>query len=220
MNIRPRFLFKMLFGLIPVLASSQQDPKADQYLQAVSGQFSLDEGYKIQMDYVREDIMRDTRAEGEGTIWMKGYKYKIVVDEYTIYFDGKKLYSQNTQTQEVYVSEPDPEQPSYLQAVPIKVIKAYEQDFNYRYTGNRTFMGKDRIEVQLYPKDISGPYSMLNMFINPVTLKLEAVQLKHKEGINYTMVFKKVTGSQVLDDSLFVFDPEMFPDTEVIELIE
>ena len=44
----------------------------------------MNEGYLIQMDYIREDIMRETYAEGEGTIWMKGLKYKIVVDEYIV----------------------------------------------------------------------------------------------------------------------------------------
>jgi outer membrane lipoprotein-sorting protein len=180
----------------------------------------MNEGYLIEMDYRREDIMRETYAEGTGTIWMKGLKYKIVVDEFIVYYDGNKLYSQNTETEEVYVSVPDPDQPNYLQAVPIKVIKAYEQDFKYQYIGINPFMGKSRVEVQLYPKDLTGPYSMLKMFMNPTTQKLEAVQLKHKEGIQYTMLLSKVVGKQMLDDNTFVFDPKAYPNTEMIELLE
>ena len=37
-----------------------------------------------------------------------------------------------------------------------------------------SFKGKERVEIQLYPEDISGPYSMLKMFINPHSSKLEA----------------------------------------------
>ena len=199
---------------------AQQDPKADPYLQGVSNQFDMNEGYQIQMDYIREDIMRETYAEGKGTIWMKGLKYKIVVDEYITYYDGNKLYSQNTEAEEVYVSIPDPDQPGYLQAVPIKIIKSYEQDFKYKFMGSSHFKGKERIEVQLYPKDISGPYSMLKMFINPHTLTLEAIQLKHKEGIQYTMILSEVKGNQKLEDDTFVFNPTDYPNTEVIELIE
>lgn len=202
------------------LVYAQQDSRADQYLQGVSDQFDLNEGYLIQMDYVREDIMRDTYAEGEGTIWMKGLKYKIVVDEYIVYYDGNNLYSQNTEAEEVYVSVPDPNKPSYLQAVPIKIIKSYEQDFKYQFMGSKPFMGKERVEIQLYPKDLTGPYSMLKMFINPSTLKLEAIQLKHKEGIQYTMVLSEITGNQLLDDQTFVFNPADYPNTEIIELIE
>lgn len=211
----------ILLVLLAVVPSwAQADRKAEPYLQAVSEQFRMDEGYRIEMDYVREDIMRETYAEGEGTIWMKGLKYKIVVDEFTVYFDGEKLYSHNTEAEEVYVSTPDPDKPGYLQAVPVQVIKSYQQDFKYRFMGYNPFNGKECVEVQLYPKSLSGPYSMLKVFVNPHTLKLEGVVLKHKEGIEYTMILSSVTGNQQLGDDTFVFDPGSYPNTEVIELLE
>lgn len=199
---------------------AQQDGKARAYLQAVSEQFDLDKGYVIQMDYIREDLMQETSAEGQGTIWMKGLKYKIVVDEYIVYYNEKKLYSQNTDNEEVYVSEPDPDQPGYLQAVPIKIIKSYDQDFNYMYIGNTNVVGKTLVEIQLYPKDRSGPYSMLKMFVNPVSQKLEVIQLKHKEGILYTMIFSEIREDRSIEESTFDYDPSAYPNTEIIELIE
>jgi len=213
-------LLSILLIFSCVLIRAQQDPNAERYLQGVSDQFDLNEGYLIQMDYIREDIMRETFAEGEGTIWMKGLKYKIVLDEFIVYYDGNKLYSLNTEAEEVYVSVPDPDQPGYLQAVPIKIIKSYEKDFKYSYMGIKPFMGKDRVEVQLYPKDLTGPYSMLKMFIHPTTLKLEGIQLKHKEGIQYTMILSDIKGNQQLGDQTFVFNPHEYPNTEVIELID
>ncbi|MEN8230431.1 MAG: outer membrane lipoprotein carrier protein LolA [Bacteroidota bacterium] len=214
------FLLLIALILSSTFIYAQQDRMADRYLQGVSDQFHMNEGYLIQMDYIREDIMRETSAEGEGTIWMKGLKYKIVVDEFIVYYDGSKLYSQNTEAEEVYVSTPDPDQPGYLQAVPIKIIKSYEHDFKYRYMGKSAFMGKERVEIQLYPKDMTGPYSMLKMFIHPTTLKLEGILLKHKEGIQYTMVLSDIKGNQNLEDNTFIFDPVAYPNTEVIELLD
>jgi outer membrane lipoprotein-sorting protein len=215
--------YTLVIAMITLVYSplqAQQDPAAERYLQAVSDQFSLDEGYRIHMDYVREDLMRETYAEGEGTIWMKGIKYKIVIDEYIIYYDGNKLYSQNTEAGEVYVSTPDPEEPGYFYSVPIKIIKSYQQDFKYQYMGRAPFNGKDCFEVRLYPKELSGPYSMIQLYLDPNTLKLEGTRLRHKEGILYTMVLSEVEGGLTFPDGMFVFDPAAYPDTEVIELIE
>jgi outer membrane lipoprotein-sorting protein len=213
-----KLLLIICFTLL--LRVNGQDERVHPYMQAVSDQFRMDEGYKIKMDYIREDIMQETSVEGSGTIWMKGYKYKIEVDEFIVYFDGEKLYSQNTDAEEVYVSVPDPDEPGYIQAVPLKVIKSYHTDFRYQYMGKRPFMGKQRIEIQLYPLELNGPYSMLKLFINPETLRLEAFVLKHKEGINYTMIITSFEGNQNLPDETFRFDPAKYPDTEVIELLE
>jgi outer membrane lipoprotein-sorting protein len=212
-------LLAMLAGFT-LTAYAQQDSRAVKYLQAISDQFDMNKGYVINMDYIREDLMQETSAEGEGVIWMKGLKYKIKVDEYIVYFNGDKLYSQNTENEEVYVSEPDPDQPGYLQAVPIKIIKSYDQDFNYMFMGKTPILGKELLEVQLYPKELSGPYSMLKMFLNPDTQKLEIIQLKHKEGIVYTMILSRIREDQTLQDSTFEFDPSAFPNTEIIELVE
>jgi hypothetical protein len=210
----------ILAGLLATCLLQAQDERVHPYLQAVNKQFNLEEGYLIEMDYIREDIMRDTRGEGEGIVWMKGLKYKIVMDDYIVYYDGDKLYSQNTDAEEVYVSTPDPDKPGYLQAVPLKVIKSYQQDFKYQFMGERPFQGKQRVEIQLYPIDLTGPYSMLKLFIHPQTMKLEGFLLKHKEGINYTMILSTVKGNQKLDDSTFIFNQDTFPNTEVIELLD
>lgn len=207
----------LLLVLAPLAA---QDDRVHPYMQAVNDQFRLDRGYKIHMDYVREDIMRESRTEGEGTIWIKGLKYKIIVDEYIVYYDGEKLYSQNTEALEVYVSTPDPDEPGYLQAVPLKAIKSYQQDFKYQYMGETPFMGKQYMEIQLYPMNVGGPYSMLKLYIHPNTMKLKAFLLKHKEGIHYTMVLSEVTEDRTLTDDMFRFRQEDYPDTEVIELLE
>ena len=220
MNENRHIWLLLVLSFLTITSYSQQDSRADKYLQAVSDQFDMSKAYVIHMDYIREDLMQETSAEGEVVIWMKGLKYKIMLEEYIVYYNEDKLYSQNTETEEVYVSEPDPDQPGYLQAVPIKIIKAYEQDFNYMYIGSSPVQGKTLIEIQLYPKDRSGPYSMLKMFVNPNSQKLEVMQLKHKEGILYTMILSEMKVDQTLKESIFDFDPSAFPNTEIIELIE
>ena len=135
------YMIAVMFLVPGSICSGQQDQRANPYLQAVSDQFDMTEGYLIHIDYIRRDIMRETSAEGEGTIWMKGFKYKMEVNEFIVYFDGETQYSQNTDAEEVYVSTPDPDQPGYLQAVPIRIIKSYG-DFKYQLMGDNAIHGK------------------------------------------------------------------------------
>ncbi len=72
----------MLFAGLGIFATvAAQDERVHPYMKGVSDQFKTGKGYEVRMDYIREDIMQETTYEGEGTIWMKGLKYKIIVEE-------------------------------------------------------------------------------------------------------------------------------------------
>jgi len=197
-----------------------QDERVHPYMNAVSEQFSMEEGYVLTVDYIREDIMSESSYEGTGKIWMKGKSYRMEVEEYILYYDGETLWSQNTDLEEVYVSIPDPDDAGYFQSVPISVIKAYQQDFRYVYKGKRPFNGRECAEIQLSPIDLSGPYSMLLMYVHPSTMKLSGFVLKHKEGINYSLYITEKEGRQKLNADDFRFQQENYPETELIELIQ
>ncbi|MBN1132953.1 MAG: outer membrane lipoprotein carrier protein LolA [Bacteroidales bacterium] len=206
--------------LISLPLFCQQDPAAEPYLRSVATQFSKEKTYEINMEYIRVDEIRDQVIEGTGRIEMKGDMYRIFMDEYIIYFDGEKQYSQNVDNEEVYVSTPDPDNRELLYTAPINILRSYQQDFKYQFMGVRNFMGKNRYEVQLYPKEPGGPYALLRMFMNMDSKDLEAMQLRHKEGLLYTMI---ITGSKEipeLPDSAFRFNQAEFPNTEMIEIIE
>lgn len=207
-------------GILCALGMQAQDERVHPYMQAIGTQFRMEKSYYVEADYLREDIMRETRVEGEGRIWMKGLKYKMSADEYTVFFDGEKQYSLNEDMEEVYVSVPDPDDATYLQAVPMSVIQSYQQDFRYQFMGEKPFMGKNRVEIQLYPLELTGPYSMLKLYVNPHNMKMEAFVLKHKEGINYTMILTKVEEEEELEDTFFRFRQSDYPHVELIELIQ
>ena len=153
---------RLISIILLVLASAptllgQQDPTAEPYLQKVALQFSKEKCYEVKMDYIRVDEIRDQAIEGEGTIQMKGDMYRILMDEFIIYYNGEKQYSQNIANEEVYVSVPDPDNRELLYTAPINILRSYKEDFKYQFMGIRSFMGKDRYEVQLYPKELGGP---------------------------------------------------------------
>ena len=209
-----------LFVIMRLPVHGQQDPEAEPFLQKVALQFSKEKCYEIAMDYIRADEIRDKMIEGEASIQMKGDMYRIFMDEYIIYYDGEKQYSLNNADEEVYVSVPDPDNKEMLYTAPINILRSYKQDFKYQFKGIRSFMGTDYYEVQLYPMELGGPYALLRLFMDTRNKELAAMQLRHKEGILYTMMITKVTEDLDLKDEDFRFNPENFPNVDVIEIVE
>ena len=64
MNQHRHIWLLAVLSFFTIASYSQQDSRADKYLQAVSRQFDLNKAYVIQMDYIREDLMQETSAEG------------------------------------------------------------------------------------------------------------------------------------------------------------
>ncbi len=199
--------------------SKAQDPAAEPYLESVASEVDAGKALEIRFDYIREDLQRDEKIEGSGTLHLMNEKYRIVMDEVIVYFDGRKQYSQNLEVQEVYVSEPDPDDSEFMFSDPIRLLRNYREEFKYRFIGEGTFRGFPVDEVQLYPRELNGPYALLKLYTEQVSGDLQAIQVRHKEGILYTMIITDLTEKPGYEESFFRFNPADYPDTEVIELI-
>ena len=199
--------------------SKAQDPAAEPYLESVSRQVDAGKALEIRFDYMREDLQTEEKIEGSGTLFLMNEKYKIIMDDMIVYFDGEKQYSQNMEVQEVYVSTPDPDDSEFMFSDPIRLLRNYREEFKYRLIGEGIFRGFPVDEVQLYPRKRNGPYALLKLYTEQVSGDLKAIQVRHKEGILYTMIITGLTEKSGYEASFFRFSPEDYPDTEVIELI-
>ena len=199
--------------------SKAQDPAAEPYLESVSGQVDAGKALEIRFNYMREDLQTEEKIEGSGTLFLMNEKYKIVMDEVIVYFDGEKQYSQNLEVQEVYVSEPDPDDSEFMFSDPIRLLRNYREEFKYRFIGEGMFRGFPVDEIQLYPRELNGPYALLKLYTEQVSGDLKAIRVRHKEGILYTMIITSLTEKPDYKASFFRFNPDDYPDTEVIELI-
>ena len=207
----------ILFGF-SIVSFGQQDPEAEQYLDKIAK--DLDPGYTIELefDYLREDLQDKTSVEGEGTLYLLGDKYKLVMEDFIIYFDGEKQYSLNIDVEEVYVSIPDPDDNEFMFSDPITLLRNYKEEFKYMNIGSSSFQGISATKIQLNPLGNEGPYAVLNLFIEPSN-KLKAIQVRHKKGILYSMIIKSFEKIVKPEDSFFQFNNSEYPNVDVIELL-
>lgn len=196
----------------------QQDPEAEPYLDKIAQ--NLDPGHTIQIDfnYLREDLQDKTNIEGEGILYLNGDKYKLEMDEFIIYFDGEKQYSLNLDIEEVYISIPDPEDKEFMFSDPITLLRNYKEEFKYMYMGTSSLQGIDAAKIQLNPKELGGPYALLDLYVSAAK-QLKAIQVRHKDGILYTMIVTNFLKIDQPADSFFQFSSANYPNVDVIDLL-
>jgi len=197
-----------------------QDPEAEPWLNQVSTLFSGEKTLRMDFSYKREDQKSGEKINGDGTLYMNNQKYRVEVDDFIIYFDGEKQYSQNTEAEEVYVSIPDPEDTDNLFSDPVRLLKNYKENFKYRVIGETDFNNKKAEEIQLYPIDINGPYALVKLFMNPDNKQLTGIVIRHKEGIIYSMLPGEIKRNLDKPEEFFRFNPADYPGFDLIDLFE
>ena len=194
----------------------QNVKKAKEILDKVSAKTKSYKTISADFTFSMENLQEDISETNEGTILIKGDKYKVSLMEVDTYYDGKAIYTYMKEAEEVNVTEPDPDDEETLN--PATIFTIYETGFKYRYIGEKTENGKTFYEIDLYPENRDKPYSRIKLRILKDDLQLYSLRQVGKDGNNYTVVVKSMKTNIPLDDSMFVFDPAKHPDVDVIDM--
>ncbi|MDA3821990.1 MAG: outer membrane lipoprotein carrier protein LolA [Bacteroidales bacterium] len=214
-----RTLLSITFLALISVTYGQKDPNAELYLNKISEDLAPDKAIHISFEYIREDLQDKTKIEGSGFLVLLDEKYRMELDEVIVYFDGEKQYSLNNEIEEVYISVPDPENKEFMFSDPIRLIRNYEEEFKYRLMGESKLMDKKVNEVQLYPEELGGPYSLLKLYFALDNDQLRAMTIRQKNGIVYTMIITELDKKEDPGIEYFRFSAEEFPNIDVIELL-
>jgi len=217
MRVLTIFLTILVFW-IPV-RGQQQDPAAEPYLVRASESLDSDHTIRIDFKYTREDLQSESILNGEGVFYLFGEMYRIELDEAIIWFDGEKQYSLNKEVEEVYISIPDPENKEFMFTDPIKLLRNFSEEFKYILLGDGEIKGIDTKIIQLDPIELGGPYAVLKLFFEQASNDLIALQVRHKEGILYTMIITEMTDEKERSSEFYRFNETQYPMVDIIELI-
>jgi len=194
----------------------QNAKKAKDILDKVSAKTKSYSTISADFTFSMENKQEDISETNDGTILIKGDKYKISLMDVDTYFDGKIIYTYMKEAEEVNITEPDPEDEETLN--PATIFTVYEKGFKYRYIGEGTKDGKTFYEIDLYPENRDKPYSRIKLQVLKDDLTLYSLRQVGKDGNNYTIVVNAMKTNVPLDDSAFIFDPAKHPDVDVIDM--
>lgn len=218
--MKTRYIFLLVLFVASTSIWAQNDPEAEPFLDKISEDLDPGHSLKIEFDYTREDLQTKSNVEGEGTLYLLGDKYKLEMEGFVIFYDGNKQYSLNLEVEEVYISVPDPDNKEFMFSDPITLLRTYKEEFKYRIMGEMNIRGINSTEIQLYPKELGGPYALIKLYIEPEKRELKAIQVRHKKGILYSMYVREFNNIKMLENSFFQFSDTKYPNVDVIELVQ
>lgn len=152
----------------------------------------------------------------EGTIDMKGDKFRLVTPDMITWFNGKTQWAYIERNDEVNVTTPGGDE---LQLTnPALLLRSYKNGFTPQYKGESTSAnGKAAYDVELTPKK-KGDIGKVELQIEKLSSLPVRITVTTKNGMSNTIQIGKLKTNINQPEAFFVFKSADYPDAEVVDL--
>lgn len=191
-----------------------QDPEAQKIMDKVSATTKEYKTIKLKFDYYIQDLPKDTIREYNGTLFLKGKKYKLFLMGNEIIYDETKLVTFMVLEKEATINNP----PSGNDMMsPAELLTFYQDGFKYKYKGEfKRLDGKVVHEIDLFPAELDAKISRIRLHFNQEKTALVHVMYYGKDGVNHIFEITELKPNVVLTDAIFDFNPP--EDVDVIDM--
>lgn len=214
-------LYLLLFSAAVIVSLAAQslpknDPLAKTILDAVSLKFKSYKTTKATFVYKVESAANKVLSSKNGTIYMKGVKYRVSFIGQEIFCDGINVWSFDKAANEVSITQFDPESNTLT---PQKLFtNFYDDDFLYKLNSEKKLGTKIIQEIELTPTDKSKSFHKVYIYVDKVRKTITGTKVMEKTGSRYIYSVTALTTNSVIADSQFIFDAKKYPGVEVIDL--
>jgi len=211
-------IFKVLATLFIALVAMNvqaQDPKAKAILDELSDKTRKYPTITSEFTFTLEDKAADVEQEQKGSLKMKGKKYYIVLGDNHIYSDGDTRWTYSEEMNEVYI---DFTETGDEVLNPSDVYTIWESGFKQYYKTEETLNGRPTHVIKLVPTDAEDKdFHTILVYIDKAKMEVSKIEIKGKQGVDYTYSVKSFDTAAPYSAETFVFDPSDYPGVDKID---
>ncbi len=192
-----------------------QDATANRILGKVSTTYQTYKTIKAGFSITINNTQTKSKIKQNGTLYLKGKKFKITLSDQEIYCDGKTMWTYFKEENEVQITKFD----ANAQDInPSEIFTIYKKGFNSKYVGETLVGGKKIQKIELTPTNKSKPYFKVKLDIDKASHKVVNMSVLNKNGVNATYSIKSFQANLTMNDTFFKFDTKSKPGVVVIDL--
>lgn len=214
--IKYAFLFAALVS-VGSATQAQDDPKSKAIVDKLMAKAKTWTTFEADFSSRLQNTANKLDVKQEGSMKVKGKKFRLALDKNTVINDGTTLYTYNKEANEVNLSDPA-EMDQELD--PSKLFTQYEQGFKSQFVDEKADAAGVVVQtVKLFPTDASKKaYHTVILSVDKAKVEPKSIQVLYKDGNTVTYTLKKFAANTELADALFTFDKTKFPGVEVNDM--
>lgn len=208
--------FTALMALSTMNISAQDDPKSRVIVDRLISQSKEYSSFMATFSNRLQSKADGLDVKNEGTVMAKGKKFKLQMEDYTIFCDGETVWTYSEESNEVTLTDPE-ELDQELD--PSKLLTMYESGFKSEYVEEKTIGTKAVELIKLYPlKAGDKPYHTVIMTIDKAKTEPTEIVILYKDGNEVSYTLKSFRTNVPMDDGLFTFPMSRYPGVEVNDM--
>ncbi|RLD64385.1 MAG: outer membrane lipoprotein carrier protein LolA [Bacteroidetes bacterium] len=219
-------LITILFLATTLVGYSQKGPKAKSILDKVSSKTKSYKTIKSNFSYNMENLQDGVNETFEGTVFVKGNKYKILLMGTETYSNGKNRWVYMPDEEEVNLYEVEKKdrknknQDDDVLSNPRDLFNIYNKGFKYKYISEVVEDGRKLYLIELVPRNKKKNFFKIKVKIDKAKYQLYSIKYFSKDGNRYTIKIKNFKPNVKMQDDMFTFDTKAHPDVEVVDMRE
>ena len=215
--MRSKIVFALLvFFSCALNAQNKDDKKAQEILNGLSAKYKSFKSLKATFSILIENGQDKSTQEQKGVLYLKGKKYKLEISGQEIICDGTTRWTYLKDANEVQIDNYKPEEGAIT---PSNVFTIYENGWQSKYTGEQKLKNVLYQLVELIPSDgKSKNVFKVKLMINKIQKTIASAKIFDKNGSIQTISVEKLIPDGANEDSIYVFNSQHYPGSEVIDL--
>jgi outer membrane lipoprotein carrier protein len=206
-------ILTIILALFTVSLVAQVDnSKSKKILEEVSKQTKSYTTIKIDFTYSMQ--AQGISEKMEGNVLLKGDKYVLHLLGRTIVSDGKTVWAYDKESNEVIISNVDPDNEL---SNPAKILTSYSEDYRSKLISEKTEEGVIVQTIDLYPNE-GKSFFKVRLKINKAKKQIISSSIYEKDGTIYKYEVKSFKTNVAVKDSDFVFDKSKYPGVEELDM--
>ncbi len=217
-----RFKYLLLISFIAYFLTGNvcaqttvNDLRAKDILNKVSAKYKSFKTIRAVFVQKIDDPANKSSDELTGTIYIKGNKYKVELNNQEITCDNTTVWTYLKDSKEVQINTYEPDESTIS---PDQVFNIYQKGFLYAFNQETIINGVPTYVIDLTPTNKNKPYFKVRLDIDKNNSTITSAVFMFKDGKRYTFEIQKMVTDLVLNDSFFTFDPKQYPGTQVDDL--
>jgi outer membrane lipoprotein-sorting protein len=204
------------FILLSTIAFSQTDKKAQEILDGLSKKYKSMKSIKAVFSIEIKNEKDKSKQVQNGTIFIKGQKYKLQIAGQEIISDGKTRWTYVKDANEVQIDHQKTDENSIT---PTNVFTMYEKGWKSKYNGEEQKKNSTYQLIELVPVDAkSKNIFKVKLTIDKNQKTISTAVMYDKNGSIQTLTIDKFIADGAGDDAIYIFNSGSYAGAEILDL--